>query len=116
MPDPDRKDTEPKIALSPPALFALAAVIFFLAGGIFAYVQLIGRGLQKTSASASPYLVQEQTTPVSSPSPAPVETPPATPIPTPTPAPTPTPVPTATTTPVATPETPAATPEATATP
>jgi outer membrane protein OmpA-like peptidoglycan-associated protein len=113
MPDPNRKDTEPKIALSPPALFALAAVIFFLAGGIFAYVQLIGRGLQKTSASASPYLAQEQTTPVSTPSPTPLETPAATPIPTPTP--TPTPVPTATTTPVATPETPAATPEATAT-
>jgi outer membrane protein OmpA-like peptidoglycan-associated protein len=115
MPDPDRKDTEPKIALSPPALFALAAVIFFLAGGIFAYVQLIGRGLQKTSASASPYLAQEQTTPVSTPSPTPQETPTATPIPTTTPVPTPTPVPTATPTPVATPETPAATPEATAT-
>src|ERR1700758_2785701 len=107
MPDPNRKDAEPKIALSPPALFALAAVIFFLAGGIFAYVQLIGRGLQKTSASASPYLAQEQTIPVSTPSPTPLETPAATPIPTPTPAPTPT----ATTTPVATPETPAATPE-----
>lgn len=116
MPDPNRKDTEPKIALSPPALFALAAVIFFLAGGIFAYVQLIGRGLQKTSASASPYLAQEQTTPVSTPSPTPLETPAATPIQTSTPAPTPTPVPTATTTPLATPETPAATPEATATP
>jgi len=115
MPDPDRKDTEPKIALSPPALFALAAVIFFLAGGIFAYVQLIGRGLQKTSASASPYLTQEQTTPVSPPSPTPQETPTATPIPTTTPVPTPTPVATATPTPVATPETPAATPEATAT-
>jgi outer membrane protein OmpA-like peptidoglycan-associated protein len=115
MPDPDRKDTEPKIALSPPALFALAAVIFFLAGGIFAYVQLIGRGLQKTSASASPYLAQEQTTPVSTPSPTPLETPTATPIPTTTPVPKPTPVPTATPTPVATPETPAATPEATAT-
>jgi outer membrane protein OmpA-like peptidoglycan-associated protein len=115
MPDPDRKDTEPKIALSPPALFALAAVIFFLAGGIFAYVQLIGRGLQKTSASASPYLAQEQTTPVSTPSPTPLETPTATPIPTTTPVPTPTPVQAATPTPVATPETPAATPEATAT-
>jgi outer membrane protein OmpA-like peptidoglycan-associated protein len=115
MPDPDRKDTEPKIALSPPALFALAAVIFFLAGGIFAYVQLIGRGLQKTSASASPYLVQEQTTPASTPSQTPLETPTATPIPTTTSVPTPTPVPTATPTPVATPETPAATPEPTAT-
>ena len=115
MPDPNRKETDAKIALSPPALFALAAVIFFLAGGIFAYVQLIGRGLQKTSASASPYLAQEQTTPVSTPSPTPQETPTATPIPTTTPVPTPTPVPTATPTPVATPETPAATPEATAT-
>ena len=115
MPDPNPKDTEPKIALSPPALFALAAVIFFLAGGIFAYVQLIGRGLQKTSGSASPYLTQEQTTPVSTPSPTPLETPAATPIPTATPAPTPTPVPTATPTPAATPETPTATPEATAT-
>jgi outer membrane protein OmpA-like peptidoglycan-associated protein len=115
MPDPDRKDTEPKIALSPPALFALAAVIFFLAGGIFAYVQLIGRGLQKTSASSSPYLAQEQTTPVSTPSATPLETPMATPIPTATPVPTPTPVPTATPTPVSTPETPSATPEATAT-
>jgi hypothetical protein len=64
MPDPNRKDTEPKIALSPPALFALAAVIFFLAGGIFAYNQLIGRGLQKTTASATPYLAQEQTGPL----------------------------------------------------
>ena len=116
MPDPNRKDTEPKIALSPPALFALAAVIFFLAGGIFAYVQLIGRGLQKTSASSSSYLTQGQTTPVSTPSPTPLETPAATPNPTATPAATPTPVPTATPTPVATPETPAATPEATATP
>ena len=115
MPDPNRKDTEPKIALSPPALFALAAVIFFLAGGIFAYVQLIGRGLQKTSASASPYLGQEQTTPVSTPSPTPLETPTATPIPTTTPTPTATPVPAETPTPVATPETPAATPEATTT-
>jgi outer membrane protein OmpA-like peptidoglycan-associated protein len=115
MPDPDRKDTEPKIALSPPALFALAAVIFFLAGGIFAYVQLIGRGLQKTSASASPYLAQEQTTPVSTPSPTPLQTPTATPIPITTPVPTPTPVPAATPTPVATAETPAATPEATTT-
>jgi outer membrane protein OmpA-like peptidoglycan-associated protein len=115
MPDPNRKDTEPKIALSPPALFALAAVIFFLAGGIFAYVQLIGRGLQKTSASASPYLAQEQTTPVSTPSPTPLETPTATPIPTTTPTPTATPLPAETPTPVATPETPAATPEATTT-
>jgi outer membrane protein OmpA-like peptidoglycan-associated protein len=115
MPDPNRKDTEPKIALSPPALFALAAVIFFLAGGIFAYVQLIGRGLQKTSASASPYLAQEQTTPVSTPSPTPLETPTATPIPTTTPTPTATPVPAETPTPVATAETPAATPEATTT-
>jgi outer membrane protein OmpA-like peptidoglycan-associated protein len=113
MPDPNRKDTEPKIALSPPALFALAAVIFFLAGGIFAYVQLIGRGLQKNSASASPFLTQEQGTPFSTPSPTPLETPTATPVPTATPAPTP--VPTATPTPAPTPETPAATPEPTAT-
>jgi hypothetical protein len=91
MPDPNRKDTEPKIALSPPALFALAAVIFFLAGGIFAYIQLIGRGLQKTTASSTPYLAQEQTTPLSTPSSTPLETPTATTIPTGTPAPTPTP-------------------------
>jgi outer membrane protein OmpA-like peptidoglycan-associated protein len=116
MPDPNPKDTEPKIALSPPALFALAAVIFFLAGGIFAYVQLIGRGLQKTSASSSQYLTQEQTTPVSTPSPTPLETPTATSMPTATPAPTPTAVPTATPTPETTPEAPAATPEATTTP
>lgn len=112
MQEPNRKDTEPKIALSPPALFALAAVIFFLAGGIFAYVQLIGRGLQKASTSPSPYLSQEQTTPLSTPSPTPVQTPTATPIPTATPVSTPTPVPTATPTP---PETPTPTPEATAT-
>jgi outer membrane protein OmpA-like peptidoglycan-associated protein len=104
MPDPDRKDTEPKIALSPPALFALAAVIFFLAGGIFAYIQLIGRGLQKATASPTPYVSQEQTTPVATPSPTPIETPTVTPIPTATPAPTPTPV-----------TTPEPTPEATAT-
>jgi outer membrane protein OmpA-like peptidoglycan-associated protein len=115
MPDPNRKETEPKIALSPPALFALAAVIFFLAGGIFAYIQLIGRGLQKTAASSTPYLSQEPTTPGSTPSPTPLETPTATPIPTATPAPTPTPVPTATPTPVTTPETPAPTPQATPT-
>jgi outer membrane protein OmpA-like peptidoglycan-associated protein len=125
MPDQNRKDNEPKIALSPPALFALAAVIFFLAGGIFAYVQLIGRGLQKTSASSSPYLAPSQLTPVSTPSPTPVPTPELTPTatpiatstPVPTPSPTETPVPAAT--PVPTPETPAATPtptpEATAT-
>src|ERR1700751_1802448 len=110
MPDPNRKETEPKIALSPPALFALAAVIFFLAGGIFAYIQLIGRGLQKTAASSTPYLSQEPTTPGSTPFPTPLETPTATPIPTATPAPTLTPVPTATPTPVTTPETPAPTP------
>ena len=115
MPDPNRKDTEPKIALSPPALFALAAVIFFLAGGIFAYVQLIGRGLQKASTSPSPYLSQEQTSPLSTPSPTPLQTRTATPIPTATPVSTPTPVPTATPTPVTPPETPAPTPEATAT-
>ena len=115
MPDPNRKETEPKIALSPPALFALAAVIFFLAGGIFAYIQLIGRGLQKAAAPSTPYLSQEPTTPGSTPSPTPLETPTATPIPTATPAPTPTPVPTATPTPVTTAETPAPTPQATAT-
>jgi outer membrane protein OmpA-like peptidoglycan-associated protein len=108
MPDPNRKDTEPKIALSPPALFALAAVIFFLAGGIFAYVQLIGRGLQKTSASSSPFLSQEQGTPLSTPSPSPVQTPALTPTATPVPTATATP------TPVTTPETPASTPEPTA--
>jgi outer membrane protein OmpA-like peptidoglycan-associated protein len=105
MPDPNRKDTEPKIALSPPALFALAAVIFFLAGGIFAYVQLIGRGLQKTSASSSPFLSQGQGTPLSTPSPSPVQTPELTPTATPVPTATATP------TPVTTPETPASTPE-----
>jgi outer membrane protein OmpA-like peptidoglycan-associated protein len=114
MPDQNRKDTEPKIALSPPALFALAAVIFFLAGGIFAYVQLIGRGLQKASTSPSPYLPQEQTTPLTTPSTTPLQTPTATPISTATPVSTPTPVPTATPTPVTPPETPAPTPEPTA--
>jgi outer membrane protein OmpA-like peptidoglycan-associated protein len=114
MPDPNRKDTEPKIALSPPALFALAAVIFFLAGGIFAYVQLIGRGLQKTNASPSPFLSQEQTTPANTPSPTPLEAPTVTPAPTATLAPTPIPIPASTPTPAATPETPAPTPEATA--
>jgi outer membrane protein OmpA-like peptidoglycan-associated protein len=114
MQDQNRKDTEPKIALSPPALFALAAVIFFLAGGIFAYVQLIGRGLQKASASPSPYLPQEQTTPLTTPSTTPLQTPTATPISTATPVSTPTPVPTATPTPVTPPETPAPTPEPTA--
>jgi outer membrane protein OmpA-like peptidoglycan-associated protein len=112
MPDQNRKDSEPKIALSPPALFALAAVIFFLAGGIFAYVQLIGRGLQKTSASSTPYLSQEQGTPVSTPSPSPVQTPELTPTATPVPTATPTPI--STPTPVTTPETPASTPEPTA--
>jgi outer membrane protein OmpA-like peptidoglycan-associated protein len=114
MPDPNRKDSEPKIALSPPALFALAAVIFFLAGGIFAYVQLIGRGLQRTSTSASPFLSQNRVTPLGSPSPIPVQTPESTPsaipIPTATPVPTPTPTPT----PVKNPETPTPTPEPTA--
>jgi outer membrane protein OmpA-like peptidoglycan-associated protein len=120
MPDQNRKDSEPKIALSPPALFALAAVIFFLAGGIFAYIQLIGRGLQKTGASPTPYVAQEQATPFSTPSPTPVQTPEstptATPVPTATPTPTPTAEPIATPTTVTTPETPAPTPEATATP
>jgi outer membrane protein OmpA-like peptidoglycan-associated protein len=115
MPDPNRKDTEPKIALSPPALFALAAVIFFLAGGIFAYIQLIGRGLQKTNTSSSSYLGQNQPTPVNTPSPTPVQTPESTPSATPIPTATPVPTPTATPTPVATPETPTPTPEATAT-
>jgi flagellar motor protein MotB len=107
MQDPNRKDSEPKIALSPPALFALAAVIFFLAGGIFAYVQLIGRGLQRTTASASPFISQDQATPISTPSSTPAPTSTATPVPTATP----TPIPTATPTPETTP-----TPEPTATP
>ena len=113
MQDPNRKDSEPKIALSPPALFALAAVIFFLAGGIFAYVQLIGRGLQRTTASASPFISQDRATPLSTPSSTPAPTPMATPVPTATP----TPIPTATPTPVVTPETtPTPEPTETATP
>jgi outer membrane protein OmpA-like peptidoglycan-associated protein len=118
MPDQNRKDSEPKIALSPTALFALAAVIFFLAGGIFAYIQLIGRGLQKTGASPTPYVAQEQATPLAGLSPTPMQTPESTPTETPSPAetPTPTPEPTATPTPVTTEETPALTPEATTTP
>jgi len=115
MQDPNRKDSEPKIALSPPALFALAAVIFFLAGGIFAYVQLIGRGLQKTSTSSSPFVSQDQASPFVTPSSTPVQspafTPSATPIPTATVAPTSTPAPTAT----PAPETLTSTPEPTAT-
>jgi len=110
MQDPNRKDSEPKIALSPPALFALAAVIFFLAGGIFAYVQLIGRGLQRTTTSASSFISQDQTTPFSTPSPA-APTPTVTPVSTATP----TPIPTATPTPETTP-TPEPTATATATP
>jgi outer membrane protein OmpA-like peptidoglycan-associated protein len=115
MPDPNRKDTEPKIALSPPALFALAAVIFFLAGGIFAYVQLIGRGLQKTNTSSTSYLAQNQPAPVSTPSPTPEQTPESTPSVTPIPTATPVSTPTTTPTPVATPETPTPSAEATAT-
>jgi outer membrane protein OmpA-like peptidoglycan-associated protein len=115
MQDPNRKDSEPKIALSPPALFALAAVIFFLAGGIFAYVQLIGRGLQKTTASSSPFVSQDQASPFVTPSSTPVQspalTPSATPIPTATVAPTSTPSPTA----APTPETLTPTPEPAAT-
>ena len=111
MQDPNRKDSEPKIALSPPALFALAAVIFFLAGGIFAYVQLIGRGLQRTTASASPFISRDQATPLTTPSSTPAPTPTTTPIPTATP----TSIPTATPTPETTP-TPEPTPTATATP
>jgi outer membrane protein OmpA-like peptidoglycan-associated protein len=118
MQDPNRKDSEPKIALSPPALFALAAVIFFLAGGIFAYVQLIGRGLQKTSTSSSPFVSQDQASPFVTPSSTSVQspalTPSATPIPTATVAPTSTPAPT-TPTSVPTPETLTPTPEPTAT-
>jgi outer membrane protein OmpA-like peptidoglycan-associated protein len=117
MQDPNRKDSEPKIALSPPALFALAAVIFFLAGGIFAYVQLIGRGLQKTSTSSSPFVSQDQASPFVTPSSTPVQspalTPSATPIPTATVAPTSTPATTATPTPET--STPTPTPEASAT-
>src|SRR5258708_30406162 len=115
MQDRHRKDYVPKIALSRPALFALAAVIFFLAGGIFAYVQLIGRGLQKTSTSSSPFVSQDQASPFVPPSSTPVQspalTPSATPIPTATVAPTSTPGPTAT----PTPETLTPTPEPTAT-
>jgi outer membrane protein OmpA-like peptidoglycan-associated protein len=115
MQDPNRKDSEPKIALSPPALFALAAVIFFLAGGIFAYVQLIGRGLQKTSTSSSPFVSQDQASPFVTPSSTPVQspalTPSATPSPTATVAPTSTPAPTTT----PTPESLTPTPEPTAT-
>src|SRR5258707_6232295 len=115
MQDPNRKDSEPKIALSPPALFALAAVIFFLAGGIFAYVQLIGRGLQKPRTSSSPFVSQGQASPFVTPSSTPVHspafTPSAAPIPTATVAPTSTPAPTAT----PAPETLTPTPEPTAT-
>src|SRR5260370_32178108 len=115
MQDPNRKDSEPKIALSPPALCVLACVIFFLAGGILAYVQLIGRGLQKTSDSSSPFVSQDQASPFVTPSSTPVQSPAltssATPIPTATVAPTSTPAPTAT----PTPETLTPTPEPTAT-
>jgi len=115
MQDPNRKDSEPKIALSPPALFALAAVFFFLAGVIFAYVQLIGRGLQKTSTSSSPFVSRDQASPFVTPSSTPVQspalTPSATPIPTATVAPTSTPAPTA----MPTPETLTPTPEPSAT-
>jgi outer membrane protein OmpA-like peptidoglycan-associated protein len=80
MEDPNRKGSEPKITLSPPALFALAAVIFFLAGGIFAYVQLLSRGFQRSSVSPTPAVQQGQITPTTpspagSPSLAPVVTP-----------------------------------------
>jgi hypothetical protein len=80
MQDPDRKGSEPKITLSPPALFALAAVIFFIAGGIFAYVQLLSRGFQRGSASSKPAVQQEQIAPMtSSPAGIPSLTPAATP-------------------------------------
>ena len=121
MQDPNRKDSEPKIALSPPALFALAAVIFFLAGGIFAYVQLIGRGLQKTTGSSSPFISQDQATPFIAPSSTPAPTPTATPVPTATPTPIPSATPTPETTPTPEPtatatETPAETPSETPSP
>lgn len=98
MQDPNRKGSEPKITLSPPALFALAAVIFFLAGGIFAYVQLLSRGFQRSSASPTPVIRQEQTTatplPAGSRSFTPTTSPALQPSPTvaPTQAPAPTPV------------------------
>jgi outer membrane protein OmpA-like peptidoglycan-associated protein len=80
MQDPDRKGSEPKITLSPPALFALAAVIFFLAGGIFAYVQLLSRGFQRSSASPKPAVQQEQ---ITSMTPSPAASPALTPVATP---------------------------------
>ena len=114
MQDPNRKGSEPKIALSPPALFALAAVIFFLAGGIFAYIQLISRGLQRTGASASPSVSQQETVsprPLFEQSPSPkstaiiVPSPSATPTPAETPVATPKVQPTPTRSPETTPET-----------
>jgi len=112
MLDPDRKGSEPKITLSPPALFALAAVIFFLAGGIFAYVQLLSRGFQKSNASPQPAVQHEQIapmapTPAGSPPLALVATPPSQPSVTVSPSqtPGPSPVPQPAISPEETPET-----------
>jgi outer membrane protein OmpA-like peptidoglycan-associated protein len=110
-----------KISLTPAGLFVIAMIVFFFAGGIFAYVQLLTRSLQGNhpppppniqKSPATGYFSKEPAASVtpsassSSPTatPQPTETPPkSTPTPeTPTPTATP---PLATPTPTPTPET-----------
>jgi outer membrane protein OmpA-like peptidoglycan-associated protein len=101
-----------KISLTPAGLFVVAMIVFFFAGGIFAYVQLLTRSLQNNqgqpaNAQKSPvtgYFSKEPSaTPLVSPA-SPATTPTATPKPTEGPAtPTPT-IAVETPTPTASPE------------
>jgi outer membrane protein OmpA-like peptidoglycan-associated protein len=83
-----------KISLTPAGLFVVAMIVFFFAGGIFAYVQLVTRSLQ--SNQGQPVNTQKSPTtgyfsklPTVSPTPSTSpSSPAATPTPTPTPKPT----------------------------
>jgi outer membrane protein OmpA-like peptidoglycan-associated protein len=132
-PKPKKSSGDLKISLTPAGLFVVAMIVFFFAGGIFAYVQLVTRSLQNRpppppdgqksppsgyffpAATVSPTLTPSASplptaTPKASevsatPSPSPTaEAPSPTPTPTPEPAtPSPSPSPTATPAPSPTP-------------
>jgi len=113
--DPKSKQSggDLKISLTPAGLFVVAMIVFFFAGGIFAYVQLLTRSLQSNpppntqKSPTSGYFSKEPAASATASVSASLA---ATPQPTPTPIPAETP---ATATPTIIPETPTATPQVT---
>jgi outer membrane protein OmpA-like peptidoglycan-associated protein len=125
-PKPKQSGGDLKISLTPAGLFVVAMIVFFFAGGIFAYVQLVTHSFQRNPppptegqkspppAYFSPVAPGSPTpspsaTAQASPSPKAVETPSVTPE-SPSPVATATPAPTASATPTPTPSSEAPTP------